>query len=379
MPPDFIHFLIILYLIYVSDCFVLARSSQILLFSVLRGSKWRVKSTDSTARIGGRFWMLRPLFPPLGTSIRLAFPRCALGGNGFCSVSPLSVSARLDETVRYLDYDAVESVEVRDDALLVNGEFWFKGTKAELAEARNSVESIIRSDDRITAVHQWIRSSYEESWAAKERVSDLEKRTTVLNLFCSIYAVWLLLFLPIAIFRFPPFLLLWAVGAPMLLLHLLCGGLFLRSHAKLLPSDRYARWETFFKMFLCPPMMVRACDPIVDHTGVRGDPVAVMLSCVDEPEWRMHAQRVWRRLIPRQRTGIEPDAAKAMDQYARMYRLVMEEVLTGQGLRVAVFEIDAADMPVGQRYCPCCATVYRNDAELCSDCGGVPLLEGRKR
>ncbi len=377
MTPDFVHFLLILYLIYVSDCIVFARASEWILYAPFRGMKWRVKSTDAASGVGGRFWLLRPMLLPLGSSHRLPFPRYSLGRSGVCTGSPLSRSARMGEDARYLDYDAVESVVIHEHEFRVNGETWFKGTRHELEEARTAVESVVASTDREAAVRSWIESRFEAAEKAKEHIANLETRTSLLNLLCSVYAIWLLLFLPVALFLFPPVRLLWNVAVPMLLLHMVCGAVFLRVHAKLLPRERYARWETFFKMFLCPPMMIRACDPINDHVGIPGYPLAVLLSCTDERVWRNPAQRIWRRLFPGRRTALAPEVASAMNEYAAIYRDVMEEALSGKDMDASNFAVDAAGLPGDQRVCPCCETVYRIDVETCSDCGDVPLLEGK--
>ncbi len=377
MATDFVHFLLILYLIYVSDCFAFARASEWLLYAPLKGMKWRVKSTESAVAMGGRYWLLRPLAVPPGSSFRLSFPRCSLGHDGLCSVSPLALSARMGGAVRYLDYDAVTSVEVRDHVLLVNGEAWFAGTRHELADACAAVESVRAADDRPGAVRAWIRAQYETGLQADQCVGELEEHTGMLNLLCSVYAVWLLIFFPLALFLFPPARLLWNAAVPLLLLHLACAGLFLRAHMKLLPEERYDRWESFFKMFLCPPMMIRACDPICDQVGVRGDPVAVLLACTRERVWRPVVQQVWRRLLPGRRSSLAPEAAQAVNEYAAASRAVLNEVLAEKGVHAREFDLPVPALADGQRICPCCETVYRRGIDACADCGDIPLLEGR--
>jgi hypothetical protein len=378
MATDFVHFLLILYLIYVSDCFAFARTSEWLLYVPLKGMKWRVKSAESAIAMGGRYWLLRPLGVPLGSSFRLHFSRCSLGFRGLCSVSPLANSARMGGVVRYLDYDAVTSVEIREHVFWVNGEAWFTGSRAELTAARAALKSVMAADDRAGAVQSWIRSLYETGLQADQSIGELDVHTGMLNLCCSVYAIWLLLFVPLALFLFPPARLLWNVAVPLLLLHLACGGLFLRAHAKLLSRERYDRWETFFKLFLCPPMMIRACDPICDQVGIQGDPVAVLLSCCSRKRvWRPVVQQVWRRLIPGERSSWAPEVADAMNEYVSAYRTVMEEVLTEQGIQVREFDLAVPALADGQRICPCCETIYRSGITVCSDCGDVPLLDGR--
>lgn len=377
MQQDFIHFLLILYLIYLSDCIIFARASEWVVYTCAQGLKRRVKSTDESVVIGRRYWMLRPLFVPLGSSFRLELPRCALGHDGFCSSSPLSNSTHMNAQVRYVAYDEVESIDVRGDTLLVNGEVWFEGAGADLLTIKRGVESVLKKRDRAAAVRRWIRSNYKEGRAFAEQISVVERRTDVLNFMCSIYAIWLLLILPVGMKYFSPVRLLWGIAAPLLLLHCMCAVLFLWAYKRLVSPERGGPWGHFFKMFLCPPMMVRACDVVYDHAVQVSDAVSMLMSVSERSVWAKQVQRIWRRLIPARRLALDPRAAKAMNEFAADYRSVLALELEKYEIDPLSLEVDDSTIPSGERYCPACSTIYRSDVEMCADCGDVPLLNGR--
>lgn len=377
MSPDEIHFLLVLYLIYISDCFALPRSSGFMVYSPMNGWPRRVKSTETAAVFGRRYWMLRPWLPPLGASHRLTFPSCSFGKTGFCTVSPISDFAGMNGAVRSVNYAEIETVEVEDDGFFINRELWFKGAPGDLRSLRECLKSVAGADDHSAALHQLLLSRCDQGKNAKVRIKAMEASAALLAFFCSLYALWLLLFLPAVLFRLTSLLLTWGIGA--LVLHFACGFLFLYAHWKLLPEARSQKWETFIKMVLCPPMMIRACDPLMDHAGVPGDPVMALISCVREPVWRPLVQRVWRQLVAGRTLCSDPVAASIAAEYTEVYRSVLENVFAEQGIDPCSFNVDVSGLEPGQCRCPCCASVYRSDAEVCRDCGNVPLLNGRSR
>lgn len=376
MSPDEIHFLFVLYLIYLSDCFVLPRASAVVLYARLRGSKWRIKSTRTAAVFARRFWLLRPLVPPHGSSFRLELFRCALGSEGFCSISPISTPAHMGGDIRYLAYDNVESVDVVDDSFQVNGEEWLKGAPAALKELKLCLDRVLAAGDRTAVVEETIALRFGEGARVNDRLAELEKRTDWLNLLCSIYTLWLLLLLPVMVFRFSMSGLIWGAGVPILLLHLVCGGLFLRVHSILLPREKGHRWESFLKMFICPPMMVRACDSITEQAGLPGDALAIMMATTKESCWRPHLQSAWRRLIPCGHGDLSPETTAAIEEFSATYRSVLKQALLDHGIEPASLEVDPGLIAKEQRICPRCEAVYRDAIGVCGDCGGVRLLNG---
>ena len=374
MLPDEIQFVVVLYLIYLSDCFILPRTTALLLYTRFSGLRLRVKTTERAAVFGGRFCLLRPFFPPLGFSRSLELPRGSFGLEGFCSASSAVAAARAGEELRYVRYDDIQTLEVRDEAFIVNGVRWFKDRAAD--RLKENVETLRKAADRPIELRRLVERGYGQAVEASAALAAARARVGGLELCCSLYAVLMLIGLPALLFRLPPSALLWYLGVPILALHLLCGLLFLRAHAALLKPDRWHRWESFLKMFFCPPMMLRACDGVVDHIRLEADPLALLLACVEEQEWRPVVRRVWRRLHPFRRSGIPDDAALAIEEYAAVYRAALEKALRKQGVDPGELAIDAAAIPKGQAVCPCCEAVYRNEIVTCTDCGDVPLLKG---
>lgn len=377
MAPDEVQFLILLYVIYLSDCFMVPRSSALVLYSRFRDLKLRVKSTDASSVFSRRFWLLRPLLPPLGFSRCLEFSRCAFSATGFCSISSLGAPAWSGEDVKHILYDDVELIEIKDQELIVNGERWFKGKG--LDRLKENLEAIMRSPDRESAVRTCIQQDFLRGENAGEAIREIESRMGWLNAFCSLYFFALLLYLPAVLFRFPPFKLLWAVGVPLLLIHIFCGILFLGLHVRMVEEGREHRWESFFKMFLCPPMMIRACDVLADHVPLHGDAVSILMSATDEKVWLPVARTVWRRLMPHDTMNLPEDVSTVVSDHADAYRIVFASELRKKGVEIESLEINETEIPEGQRFCPRCEALYRDEIKVCADCGGVPLVARKEK
>lgn len=377
MSPDEVHFLILLYLIYLSDCFLLPRCSAVMLYSRFSGTKLRVRTTESAAVFARRFWLLRPVFPPLGFSRSLEFARGSFGREGFSSVSVYGTPASghaADE--RHVRYHEIESVRAEDGCLVINEECWFRFRDAQaLAE---DIESVAGSADRPAAIRSVIEKGFARGAEGREEIAANIRRTEWLNVFCSLYALALLVYLPVSLYRLTPLGLLWGVAVPLLLLHLVCGLLFLQAHRAAAGKDRWHRWESLLKMLLCPPMMIRAADVVNDQVEVKGDALAVMMGCVEKEQWMPVAQTIWRSLIPHERSDLAASSALAVMDYAEAYRSVFGEALREAGVNPVCLEVNAEEMPSDQRFCPRCESLYRVDMEFCPDCGGIPLRDGLK-
>jgi hypothetical protein len=375
MDPDEIKFYLILYLIYLSDCFILPKSSALMLYSRFRGMKARIKSTRNAGVFAGRFWLLRPLFPPIGESRVLEFTRGSFGVKGYCSISPIGESAADGERARYIAYDDIDTIEVRDLILWINGEKWFSGSH-KLYELKNRIEAIVKSPDRSVAIQQMLESSFAAGREAGDTLAILLKRSEWLNFFCSLYAIILLLFLPFSLFHLPVQRMLWGFAVPTVVLHVICCAVYLIVHKKLLPDEKGHRWEHFFKMFLCPPMLIRACDVIDDRVGIDGDAVAAMMSCSNETMWLPEIGKIWRRLIPCCYERYSTDISEAILGYGEQYRIALKQELESRGIATDSLELDAAAVDAGHKFCPRCEAQFRGDMTECNDCGGVALLAG---
>jgi hypothetical protein len=194
--------------------------------------------------------------------------------------------------VQCLLYDEIRSIRTTDGQLHLNDAAWHVGGRTSAEWLANALKAIQRSKSRDATVEQVIKENMQRGLEVDQRIAMLEKKTLLLTILCSIYAIWFLLFLPVALFRLPTLQLLWFAGIPILLLHLACGGLFVYVHRRLLPEARAARWETFTKMFLCPPLMIRAFDPIVDQAEIPGDAVSALIRAADPRQTRPHVQRI---------------------------------------------------------------------------------------
>ena len=378
VSADELHLLVVLFLIYLSDCFLSMRSSGLMLYSWFWGSALRLKHTSTAMALAGHFWFIRPLIPPLGISIRKTLPRCSLGYSGVCSASPIAVSSRTAESLHYMPYDEIETIDIQGSSLKINGEHWLKGSNSDLTALKTTLHAIQSSTDRKKAVSKAVQNEFTLGRTAPEQLSELMKKCDLLNFFCSLYAIGLLVWLPVAICRFPTEWLLWRVGLPCLILHLICGVLFLRAHKKAAPNQKGTRWESFLKMFLCPPMMIRACDVVTGSAPLNGDVTAALMACTDRKRWGPVIQNIWRQSFPFLRESLQPDAAQALFEFSEAYRSALSRELHKHNADPASLEINASSIAASEKYCPRCGAEFTRQTNICSDCDGVVLLPGEK-
>jgi hypothetical protein len=375
MTADEFHFLIVLYLIYLSDCFAAPLSTAWILYSRFRGTAWRLRTTNKAIVLCRRYWLLRPLLPPFGSSYALSPAQFAFGIQGVCSASPISEPAGIQvKATQFLEYDSVNRIEVNNNKLFINGDCWGSGTQTELTALKRSILEIVESSDRTHTIRRQFQNGYKAASSAQEQFNTIEKRTEILNTTCSLYATWLLIVAPILLFRFSMPWIIWGVLIPLGVLQSLCGILFLRAHRSLIPDAGYIRRETFFKMLLCPPMMLRACDYITKNIHIEGDVAAIIIACTSEQQWRPAIQQLWRSLMPIPRSQCEPQIARAMSEFAALYQAELKSFLLANNIDPLTLEIDPALIPAGQRSCPRCETLYNNASCVCHDCGEIELV-----
>lgn len=350
-----------------------------MLYSRFWGSALRPRHTKGAMALAGHFWFVRPLVPPLGISIRKTLPRCSLGYNGLCSTSPIAISAHTAEPLRFAAYDDIETVEIHGSSFEINGTCWFKGAKHDLLALQQSLNTVLASKDRSKAVCKTIADEFARGSTAPEQLSARLKTCDLLNFFCSLYAICLLVWFPVVLCRLPTEWLLWRVAFPALLLHLICGALFLRTHKKSAPDQKGARWESFVKMLLCPPMMIRACDVVAGSAPLNGDTSAILIAATKSKQWKPVIQNIWRQASPYLRESLQPEEAQAMLDFSNAYRSALSSALKENGIDPASLEIDASTVSSAENYCPRCGAIFNSLTKTCSDCDGMPLLPGEKK
>jgi len=375
MGVDELYLLLLLYLLYLSDCFFGIHAPALVLYASFRGSQWKAKSTEGAMFLARRYWVLRPLLPPVASSFMLPLSRCSFGAEGFSSISPLSDVPWIEEEIFYIPYDAVKTLNVEGSLFKVNGQTWFRGIPKELEALKLRVQKIVAGPNPAEAVKQLIRADFKSGLKAKKHLTDLEEASISLSWVCSIYALYLLVFLPaILIFRSATALSSWWISTVFIMLHFLCAFFFFRVHSRLLPDKKATRWESLVKMSLCPPLMIRAGDELNDAVGIPGNSLAIAISALDPPEWRPLIQKIWRRLLYVPVYPIPPEHAAAIREFVSTYRSVLEATLGKLGIKPRDLEIDVEKIPVGCRCCPRCGVVYNRSVRLCRDCGGISLL-----
>ena len=367
MTSDEIHFLLVLYLIYLGESFSLPGSPAWMIYNRVFGGRRRLKSTDAALFFARRFWLLRPLVPPQGISFTLPFPRCSFGKEGMTNVSPFVGAG---EAPWFLPYRAIREVKAEGRELVINGMRRLKGTPDEVRFYAETLAAAMSAPQPGEVVHEAVRRRFRAGGKARERAEGLERTVAPLSFFCGLYTFWLLAALPFALFRFSGARLFWAAGLPILVLHFLCGALFLRLYGKWVPSAAGRKWEHFFKLLLCPPMMLRAVDVVCEEAGLPGEPLSAAFCLLEKPERHPLFQRAWRRLLPRSFSKYPPPVRRALREYSALYRELVEELFRAAGKSVETLAVDPPRAGGEAFFCPCCGAGYRQGGR-CPDCDGV--------
>lgn len=166
-----------------------------------------------------------------------------------------------------------------------------------------------------------------------------------------------------------------AIAAPfgfsLLGLHLIHLTLVFRAHRRLAPEARADRWIEFAKLFLSPPMAIRAGDALSWHRLAEFDPIAVAAVMAHADDFAAWIGPVRRDLAhPITASGLD-GAAGAIVQAERARILAATDALLAD-MGIEVPDRPAA-VPDDGGYCPRCLSTYRRLEGDCGDCPGVPL------
>ncbi len=160
-------------------------------------------------------------------------------------------------------------------------------------------------------------------------------------------------------------------GLSLLGLHLIHLTLVFRAHRRLAPEARADRWIEFAKLFLSPPMAIRAGDALSWHRLAEFDPIAVAAVMAHPDDFA-----AW--IAPVRRDLAHPLIAPGLDESARS--IVQSErarILAATDALLADMGVEVPDRPAtvpdDGGYCPRCLGTYRRVEGECGDCPGVGL------
>jgi len=370
--------LLVLAVLYLGDCLVLVHRHGTLFSAPFCGTfRWRLPSGHLGNQQFG-LCGLNPL-PPLG-SVFLAHPwPVSLSEEGVCAFTSqtLGDTGRPRQSGTAVLYNDIGSIRAEGKTLLVDDRFFVKcrSTRA----ARNLAETVrtikeASPGDRGNLLDQRL-DRFIQVGAPAEAASLFSRNTATLRNLCNLY--WILVFVigPLFVKFTNTGFALPRLAAAGILLHIAVLAFFYRAHKCLIPGERGQRLEELFKMGLCPPLALRACDAVSLHLLDRFHPLAVATALCSRNEAGAFAARLLRDLQHPVPVDLPPgDAVRIEAGYRKRLMATVIRFLRNYG-----FDPDAMLAPPKPEdedqitFCPRCRKPYTLTEGRCDDCYGVPL------
>src|SRR5919205_2523891 len=256
--------LLILILVYLSDCLIWVKRESVAFVSTW-GGRWRLTVPPSwLGNSNGGILFLNPA-PPAGRIFLSHLLPISISPSGICAynLQTLPSEARSPaQTGQYLPFNKIDNAATDGVYLLVNNE---KFAKCATPRQEKTLVELIRelvkasASKRASLVRTWMQKQFAVDEAAvrlkegKAIIEPVQELSLILFLF-------LFVFTPMVTSIFGLMPLIIPVAVVMVILAALVGIMFYRAHKRLFPAEGSERFENVIKMILCPPVSIRAAD-----------------------------------------------------------------------------------------------------------------------
>jgi len=373
--------LLVLSLIYLSECFVWVGHGAVAFRSAL--GRW-FKPVDPPIFPGNDRggWALLNLLPPFGAvhvchQWPLAFSAEQVGPETGQSVNFRSRTS-VDAVV--MAWPAAAKLQVRGRTLTLAGEPVIRLQDEPAAENLRSLLSrlaAVPADRREQAITRALAHAF-NTRAIEKRLDAFYRATSLLRMLCVLFFVLLFVMVPAAVYlgRFSE--LVYRVLPMLLGVWLLLMVCFYVAHRRLHRWDWPSRWKALMTMVFTPTAAIRACDAVGKQLLRGFDPLAIAaVVCRDEVfrtfAWRV-VQDLRHPLPPPPHAPVDPlhDAAAAAFRERLIDRV--GRVMKKRGMAIADLTVAPPPSdPSLRSYCPRCRLEYLVESGTCRDCGELKL------
>ena len=369
---------LILWLIYLSDCFQWIRFGTVMLVNPW-SRQWQVQRSVLTLQSHrGRLAMVNP-FPPLGRFILPEILPLSISPRGIASVSMQTLERGISpvKTANILGFEEIISLEFKDSWLVINESrfcrFADPGVGRQVIELLERIKAL-PEDQREEPIREFwanrldIEKLDHELTGAWQEIADLQILSNLLFVITFVAA-------PVAAQFFGASPLIVPVAILMFLMAYIITGAFFRCHRKLFPDNRWDRWEQAFKMVMCPPMAIRSADLLMRLVGRSHDAMAVISLVMKHSRGKQLLQRIIRDLHHPMSPAVDDDRLETIGQWQNQ---VILDVASEKIPEFADLIPEALETPEKQAdecklYCPRCRTQFVVERDTCPDCVGVML------
>ena len=360
--------LLVLFLIYLSECIELLPEESILVRPRKQG---RVKPAA---------WVIR-LSPSLRVSILHPIPwfsRAVVLTRWPIAISPIGVSAlpkEREDPAPAFSFDELRSVSAERSELILNKRRFPVGSEQSAKEFAALIEKLrsATNDRRGRLIEEALRRDVKAN-LLQRAYARLWSRTWWLRVACTALFLFVFAIAPVVIalrgitHTWPVLLLV--------LLELLALTLYeyWRTHRLLFPDHSSQRRSTLVKMALAPTAAMRAVDGIQRELTARFNPVAALAVPGNQTE-------LLRLLHERQRAEPEPqpESNSTSSAVLRWFWALETDILEGSAAAVGIRPQELSGPPIPsspavRAYCPRCREQYVRATGGCADCPGATLI-----
>ena len=384
MTPDQA-FLLVLFLLYLSDCFILVPRRGFGFLSILGRRRWWVnRPSTALGNDRGGLVFAMPL-PPLGRAFVAGLWPISLTAKGFTSLvtSCANPGARPAMPSGLISWADVREIGWDGRTLFVNRKTFLKLPSAEIARhyARLLWQlAKLPEAERADVIRAWCDQQLSAK-RVRRRLRVFERATAGLRRSCNVLFLITFIVLPVSYWKFqaslPVFICLGIVG----LLMLVIGIEFLCLHRGFYPEQKAERFQLWLLVGFMPQYAMRAVDELSKGFLACTHPLAAAESLLDDTHFNSFRDAVVRDLrspAPQVLHGAEMrEVLELADQFRSDFEAPAVERIIGRRLEVGVQSQPlAAALEVGSaKFCPRCLMPFEAQASDCIDCGGVATLE----
>jgi hypothetical protein len=367
--------LLVLILLYVSDCLIWVKRESVAFISIW-GGRWRLTVPASwLGNANGAVLILNPA-PPAGRVFLSHLLPISISPSGICAynLQTLPSEARSPaQTGQYLSFSQIKTAATEGVYLLVNGEKFAKCATSNQAQAlAQFVRELIKTatSKRERVVRTWLQKQFalDEATArlqeGKRLIAPVQQLGLILFLF-------LFVFTPALMMRFGLMPLIIPVAVVMVIFAVLTGIIFYRAHKQLFPGEGSERYENLVKMILCPPVSIRAADVLTRNLLADYSPI-VLASLLTGAGEQSFVRAFVLDLQHPLKHEVADEAAEQTMRWAVDEQLKM--CLQGRFVKPEDLLAPAAREKGSISYCPRCRCQYVVSATDCPDCPGVELI-----
>jgi hypothetical protein len=370
--------LLVLSLLYISDCVIWIGNQSVAFFSPWR-RRWRIAFGNSfIGNARGSLFVLNPL-PPFGRIFLSHLPPVSLSAEGVCNFNPKTLFrlGRGSHSGRAVRFSEISSAMADGVYLLINGLRFAKCATARQAQTLSElINGAIVADEpsRNGLIQDYLRGQFAlpEAREILEKVNHLIKP---IQFTCMAFFLFLFVVAPVLINVYGLPRLIVPTAFMIIAFAIQITVMFYFAHRELYPKETQERIINALKMVLCPPVSIRATDLLTKNLLSDYSPM-VLASVLPGTQSRNFMRAFILDLQhPLAYEATDPLASTIVSTAAAgQLSLSLEHIKCAYPSDVQALLGPPRRNGNSSFYCPRCAEQFLKSAGPCPDCPGVELL-----